>query len=822
MILRTTLSYLYYVYYEPHARSVSGDVVHHLAKRAEKHDGQFIAFAILIPVLVLLSGVFAGLTLGYMSLDETQLNVLSISGTPEQQKYAAKIKPIRHNGHLLLVTLLLANMIVNETLPVISDQVLGGGPQAVVASTAMIVIFSEIIPQSLCSRYGLYIGAKCAPFVRVLTWIFLPLAWPVAKLLELILGPHHGIIYRRGELKELIAMHSSVSPHGGDLKADTVTIIGHTLDLQEKVVRDAMTPIENVFMLHKNAKLDYETLAAVCKTGHSRIPVYDEVDLGGKTGRTVKRIIGILLVKQCVLLDPADATPVKSIPLNAVPSVPYDEPLLGILDRFQEGRSHMAIVSPIPKGRAASVKQVVKQSFGRRFMSNIGLGDDSTTDEDTTDDETAGSSGHGHHSFRRRSKKSPKGSPKHEKDLEKGNTGREKKRIDEPPVPVPKKVEDKKPPSMWAGMGRELEQTMPADAVLGKEGANRFLQGFEPGVAPIGIITLEDVLEELIGEEIFDEFDHSAIAHVPASEYVPPEALREIELAHRAAAAKSPAAASKKSVAIAAPAAVASQPSLAPSKSPSITLGLAPKVAQSLAFLRTRSAPPTPREPPAQLSVDDVPPLTLNTTDVAPNGIVPAPAGLGFVLEEHPTSNSAPASPTTTMQPSESDTVATVVAPSVTIIEPPPPVREESPAIIAPVPMPAARVRGSSRSSSPSPGLLSLIERRRRAAAAGSTSTPPGSTTALPVIGGPEAKTKRTPGFKSTPLNASALNSVMTPIERDDNDGGGGGAVKAKDMAAAAPVSASETADAKAGLDLNLAEQHGGGVEPGETEEGFK
>ena len=41
-----------------------------------------IVFACLIPFLVLLSGVFAGLTLGYMSLDETQLNVLSISGTP--------------------------------------------------------------------------------------------------------------------------------------------------------------------------------------------------------------------------------------------------------------------------------------------------------------------------------------------------------------------------------------------------------------------------------------------------------------------------------------------------------------------------------------------------------------------------------------------------------------------------------------------------------------------------------------------------------------------------------------------------------------------
>jgi len=63
------------------------------------------------------------------------------------------------------------------------------------------------------------------------------IAWPVAKLLEFVLGSHHGIIYRRAELKELIAMHSSHAIHGGDLKTDTVTIIGATLDLQEKVVK---------------------------------------------------------------------------------------------------------------------------------------------------------------------------------------------------------------------------------------------------------------------------------------------------------------------------------------------------------------------------------------------------------------------------------------------------------------------------------------------------------------------------------------------------------------------------------------------------------
>jgi metal transporter CNNM len=40
-----------------------------------------------------------------------------------------------------------------------------------------------------------------------------------------------------------------------------------------------------------------------------------------------------------------DATPLRQIPLNKVPFVPNNEPLLRMLDKFQEGRSHMAIVS---------------------------------------------------------------------------------------------------------------------------------------------------------------------------------------------------------------------------------------------------------------------------------------------------------------------------------------------------------------------------------------------------------------------------------------------------------------------------------------------
>jgi metal transporter CNNM len=112
-----------------------------------------------------------------------------------------------------------------------------------------------------------------------------------------------------------------MSSLGGDLKSDTVTIIGATLDLQEKVVKQvscwtsvrfqryrlmclhwlqAMTPIENVFMLSIHSKLDYALMKKICLTGHSRVPVYEEVEIPADASDRmlkVKKIIGILLVK---------------------------------------------------------------------------------------------------------------------------------------------------------------------------------------------------------------------------------------------------------------------------------------------------------------------------------------------------------------------------------------------------------------------------------------------------------------------------------------------------------------------------------------------
>ena len=80
--------------------------------------------------------------------------------------------------------------------------------------------------------------------------------------------------------------------------------------------------------------------------------------------------------------------------LNKVPFVPNNEPLLGVLDKFQEGRSHMAIVSRFGVDRAKSVKKAVKQSLTQRIRQTVGISDDSgSSSESESSEGEAGSSG---------------------------------------------------------------------------------------------------------------------------------------------------------------------------------------------------------------------------------------------------------------------------------------------------------------------------------------------------------------------------------------------------------------------------------------------
>ncbi|KAG8532736.1 uncharacterized protein KY384_002613 [Bacidia gigantensis] len=315
----------------------------------------YLAVAI---ALVLLGGVFAGLTIALMGQvcgtlkyvsarwligqqDEIYLQVIRTSGNASEKKNAAGVlKLLKRGKHWVLVTLLLGNVITNETLPIVLDRSLGGGWPAVLGSTVLIVIFGEVIPQSVCVRYGLPIGAWMSPLVLVLMYILAPVAWPTAKLLDRLLGEDHGTTYRKAGLKTLVTLHKSLGDSGEQLVEDEVTIISAVLDLKAKPVGNIMTPMDDVFTMSSDTVLDEKTMELILSAGYSRIPIHAPND--------EENFVGMLLVKMFITYDPEDCKRVSDFALATLPETRAETSCLDIVNFFQEGKSHMVLVSEFP------------------------------------------------------------------------------------------------------------------------------------------------------------------------------------------------------------------------------------------------------------------------------------------------------------------------------------------------------------------------------------------------------------------------------------------------------------------------------------------
>ncbi|KAH7884082.1 hypothetical protein F5I97DRAFT_1930291 [Phlebopus sp. FC_14] len=287
-------------------------------------------------VLVLLGGVFAGLTLGLMGLDELHLRVLATSSEDivEQQNAQKVLRLMEKGRHWVLCVLLLGNVVVNESLPIFLDGAIGGGIAAVVISTTAIVIFGEY---AVSVRHGLAIGAKCAPFVLVLMYMFSPIAYPIAKLLDHVLGKSEGHTYKKAELKSFLQFHRTGEE---PLRDDEISILNGVLELNTKNVEAIMTPIRDVVTLSADTILDHATVDAILTSGYSRFPVHEPGDPSA--------FQGLLLIKKLLVYDPAQALPVSHFKLSILPEARPSINCFQALDYFQTGRAHLLLISRTP------------------------------------------------------------------------------------------------------------------------------------------------------------------------------------------------------------------------------------------------------------------------------------------------------------------------------------------------------------------------------------------------------------------------------------------------------------------------------------------
>ncbi|KAL0367993.1 UNVERIFIED_CONTAM: DUF21 domain-containing protein [Sesamum calycinum] len=383
-------------------------------------------------VLVLFAGIMSGLTLGLMSLGLVDLEILQRSGTPTEKKQAV--------ADCVSVLALDAQRLGLDLRPfqIYLDK-LFNQYVAIILSVTFVLAFGEVIPQAICTRYGLAVGANFVWLVRILMIICYPIAYPIGKILDCVLG-HNEALFRRAQLKALVSIHSQEAGKGGELTHDETTIISGALDLTEKTAEEAMTPIESTFSLDVNSKLDWEAMGKILARGHSRVPVYSGNPKEHYWTSTVRA---------------ETETPVSAVSIRRIPRVPADMPLYDILNEFQKGSSHMAAVVK-PKGQNRKPPSIIE-----KYEENEG---------------TNGKS-----------------------DLT---------------TPLLSKKEEK-PESFAVDIERVSRQPSKTNLIYSDvvtNGPTPSSDDSEDGEV-IGIITLEDVFEELLQEEIVDETDEFVDVH---------------------------------------------------------------------------------------------------------------------------------------------------------------------------------------------------------------------------------------------------------------------------------------------------------------------
>jgi len=148
----------------------------------------------------------------------------------------------------------------------------------------VILVFSEILPKTA----GVVYGRELAPFVayplKLLVWLMTPAIWLSGLLTQLV---YRGKNRESVTAKEIRIM-AEMSLRTGGIKPYQEQAIENILTLQNKKVKDVMTPRTVVFSLSEHLSLQ-EAIKIPEKWEHSRFPVYDQ---------DTEDVVGIVLTKE--------------------------------------------------------------------------------------------------------------------------------------------------------------------------------------------------------------------------------------------------------------------------------------------------------------------------------------------------------------------------------------------------------------------------------------------------------------------------------------------------------------------------------------------
>lgn len=301
-----------------------------------------IVTLVVVVLLLLASAFFSGSETALTAASRARLHALEAEGN----KRAARVNRLLATPERIIGTVLVANNLVNILAASLTTGLLIsffgeiGVVYATVVITALVVVFSEVLPKTYAMAYSDRVSLAVAPVVDFLIKLLRPVTASIEFIVRLILRitPSHrdddANILAHKEIRGTIELQTK----GGAVTRGDADMLGGVLDLGELQVLDIMvhrTKMETLNLADPPEKI----MEAVLNSQYSRVPVWRE---------TPDNIVGILHSKDLLAaLNKAQWSPAR-LDIAALMSPPWFVPdttsVKDQLNQFLKRKAQLALV----------------------------------------------------------------------------------------------------------------------------------------------------------------------------------------------------------------------------------------------------------------------------------------------------------------------------------------------------------------------------------------------------------------------------------------------------------------------------------------------
>lgn len=287
---------------------------------------------LLIVSFVVLSGLLAMLDAAFLSVSRAEVEETLVHGLWGGRALSTIA---RRQMRTVMVIVILTN-IVNILVPIyigIRASVLFGSQALGILTaflTALTILFSEIIPKALGTRYAPTISRYCAPVLLLLV----TLLSPILGVIEMLVRP-----FRRGErptgTEAQIRALARIGEEQGHIDEDERRLITRTFVLNDRMAKDLMMPRTSMIAIPALSNVR-QAAAIAASAPHYRYPVYRD---------SLDDIVGFVLARDLLeaFVQGHGEEPITSImkePLFVAGTLRADD----LLELLRKKRLHLAVV----------------------------------------------------------------------------------------------------------------------------------------------------------------------------------------------------------------------------------------------------------------------------------------------------------------------------------------------------------------------------------------------------------------------------------------------------------------------------------------------